>query len=361
MKVIFRGGVCTLLICLTMILDACSLIPQEEAFKTAAVVKDYKGDAFSMATVKRGDLRSFQNISCVYKESNTETVTLDEWVIIKNISVKVGDRVKAGDVLVTTMSDDVDSNIDEIKYEIKKRKLLIRQSKQMCELEIARQRALLDDEVSIRAIEENYDVKISGYKDELEYLRSSLKTAKDEQKNYQYTAGIDGVVTYVNENAVGFEYGINGDRRGGNVKRGNKIVTISDGSKPCFAAKKDSSEYVSRLSENQGITVSTITSQYEAVVHFSKDEPNMVYFQLDYIPNDISDGNIANAEYVLQERKNVLYLPESAVNKMGSSYIVYYEDKNGLKNAKEVKIGLIAENKVEIVSGLEFGDAVIVR
>ncbi len=56
-----------------------------------------------------------------------------------------------------------------------------------------------------------------------------------------------------------------------------------------------------------------------------------------------------------------MYLPDSAVNKMGDSYIVYYEDENGLKSAKEVTVGLKAENKIEITSGLEFGDAVIVR
>ena len=65
--------------------------------------------------------------------------------------------------------------------------------------------------------------------------------------------------------------------------------------------------------------------------------------------------------YIIEEHNDVLYLPDSAVNKMGDSYIVYYEDENGLKSAKEVTVGLKAENKIEITSGLEFGDAVIVR
>ena len=46
---------------------------------------------------------------------------------------------------------------------------------------------------------------------------------------------------------------------------------------------------------------------------------------------------------------------------MGDTYVVYYEDENGLKSAKEVTIGLQADNKIEITGGLEFGEAVIVR
>lgn len=361
MKLKIRIYVCVLTIFTSMTLTACSIIPKEEQFRTASVIKEYEGNEFSMTAVKRGDICNYQNISCEYKASNTQSVSLDEWIMVKSVNVKAGEKVKAGDVLVEIMSDEVDANIDEIKYNIKKKQTQIIQSERMKQLEIKKQKLILNDEVSIKAIEENHDVEIAGYKSEITDMQSQLDYAIEEQKNYQYTAEFDGVVTYVNENAVGFDYGAMNDRKGGFRQRGSKIVTISDGSMPCFIADKDSSEYISKLTENQTITVSTVADEYETKVHFSKDEPDKVYFLLDYIPNNIDDGNIANAEYVLEEKKDVLYLPDSAVKKMGDSNIVYYEDENGLKNVKEIQIGLAAENKVEIVSGLEFGDAVIVR
>ena len=89
-------------------------------------------------------------------------------------------------------------------------------------------------------------------------------------------------------------------------------------------------------------------------------DDDFIYFMLDHMPDNMSD-NIAYAKEVKEERKDVLYLPKSAVSKLGDKDVVYREDENGFKSPVEVKVGLVAQNKAEIVSGLEEGDAVIVR
>lgn len=343
-------------------LSACSLLPEEEVFKTTTLVKEYEGTEFNMTTVKRGDIRDYRNIPCEFNQSNTQNITVPAWLGIKRVCVKTGDKVKVGDLLVELDSEDAAIDIPEIKYEIKKQKKIIEQTKRMRDLEIKKQKIVLNEEVSIKAIRENYDVQISSYENELAVLNQQLKEAEDEQSLYMVRAAVSGTVTYVDESAAGSKNtDMNGPGRGADMGQETTIVTVSDGGMPYFSADIDSSEYIGKLSEGQEMLVTCADKEYETTVHFPKDAKNKIYFMLDYAPDDISDGNVANAEYVIEEHKDVLYLPDISVNKMGDSYVVYYEDENGLKSAKEVTVGLKAENKVEITGGLEFGDTVIVR
>ncbi len=343
-------------------ISACGILPEEEVFRTTTIVQEYEGTEFNMTTVKRGDIRDYRNIPCEFNQSNIQNITVPLWINIKRICVKAGDKVKAGDILVELDSEESGLDIDSIKYEIKKQKKIIEQARRMCDLEIARQKIVLNEEISIKAIRENYDAQISSYEGELSILEQQLADALEEQSMYQIKASISGTVTYADSGSAGFKRNnVRGNNSRFDMGQEITVVSISDGGMPFFSAEKDSSEYISKLSEGQEITVTCVDKEYNTKVHFPKNDKNYVYFTLDYVPDNISDGNIANAEYVIEEHKNVLYLPDISVNKMGDSYVVYYEDENGLKNAKEVTVGLKAENKIEITGGLEFGDAVIVR
>ncbi len=342
-------------------MSGCSILPKEEVFRTTALVKEYEEEEFNMTTVKRGDISNYKKINCEFRMSNIENVEVEPWVTIKKLNVKVGDKVKAGDVLVILESNEVDSDIDELKYQINIKKTQIEQAKRMCELKLERQKLVLDDETSMLAIEESCDAEISRYEGEIGVLEAQLASQEEEKKRYQITASFDGTVTYVNDSRINGNFQPHWGGGRGNNSDDSRVVTISDGSMPYFVAQIDSSEYIQELEEGQIITIDDVAEEYEAKVHFPKKDKDYVYFLMEYVPENISNGDNADALYVIEERKDVLYLPDSALYKMGDSYIVYYEDENGLKNAKEVQIGLQAENKVEIVSGLEFGDAVIVR
>ncbi len=355
-------SVVILYISISVILAGCSVVPKEEEYNTASFVKEYEGEEFSMVTVKRGDVRDFQRINCEYRSSNIQEAELGDWDMLKEVYVKAGDKVKKDQVLAVLMSEDIDSRIEDVKYQMELKKAAIGQAEKMEQLEIRKQRLVLDDETAIKAIKENYDAEISRNTSELEALKEQLKNLKLELRSYQIRADFDGTVTYVNTGIImsnPWERGGNGAGRGMKGARNSKILSLTDGAKPYFAAERSSSEYIDKLSEGDKITVSSGEDRYETTVHFP-DEDN-VYFLPDDEPENIENGNQATAEYVINERLNVLYLPESAINKMGDGYVVYYEDENGLKSVKEVKVGLSAANRTEIVSGLKFGDSVIVR
>ena len=352
------GMVCTIV---AGAFTGCGIIPREEEYNTAAFVNEYEGEEFSMATVKRGDVRDYKKIECEYRESNIQDVELDDWVMIKKINVSAGDRVKEGDVLAELYSEEMDTNIEEVTYQINLKKAQIRQAKDMEKLEVKKQKLELDDETAIRAIRENYDADITRYSSELDSLELQYKSLSEDMKDYQICAQFDGTVTYVNTDLIMVNPW---ERMGGNGPGGdksstkNKVVSITDGSEPYFVASGDSSDYISKLSEGDHIKVSDGDEKYDTTVHFADDK---VYFLLDFQPADITNGSMASAEYVIEEKLDVLYLPDSAVNHMGDEYVVYYEDENGLRNVKPVKVGLIAGNRAEITEGLEYGESVIIR
>ena len=75
---------------------------------------------------------------------------------------------------------------------------------------------------------------------------------------------------------------------------------------------------------------------------------------------DLEENDKGTFELVLDTRTDVLTLPEKTVSMMGDKQVVYYLDEEGIRRYCEVQTGLAANKIVEILSGLEEGDSVIV-
>ena len=62
---------------------------------------------------------------------------------------------------------------------------------------------------------------------------------------------------------------------------------------------------------------------------------------------------------LLDYRDNALVVPAKAVTTVAGQTVVYYVDEDGLRAYKPVETGLAANGMVEILSGLEEGEAII--
>lgn len=348
----------------SIMLTGCSILPEEEVFETANLVKEYEQKEFSMVSVQRGDVCEFNRISCKYKESNKQEVTIGLWDVIEKLYVKEGDTVKQGDILLQFAGENSNDDIEEYTYQIKVLEAKMRQAEKEKALEIKKQKLILNDATALKAIEERYSVEISGYKSDLELLNMKLEQAKTELEAFLIRAEMDGTVTSVNKN-INFE-GNNKDFkdwRGPKVygmgDEENIIMTISDETKPRFTGAIDAGNGNIQMKDGDKVKVICDDNTYMAKVRYLDSET--VDFVLTTIPYDLKDGTVGYVMDIIEERKDVLYLPESAISTMGEDTIVYKEDENGFKNPVKVQTGLTANNKTEIISGLEEGDLVIVR
>ncbi len=104
------------------------------------------------------------------------------------------------------------------------------------------------------------------------------------------------------------------------------------------------------------------------VVHIAYDSTtvnNVTTYLVDVIPNDTSSimrsGMTANVTFYIEEKKDLIVIPESALKYQdGVSYVQVRGEKNSLKQ-KKVTIGASDDENIEIKSGLNEGDEILVE
>lgn len=109
------------------------------------------------------------------------------------------------------------------------------------------------------------------------------------------------------------------------------------------------------------------------VVNVPKPEPteaNVIQFQGsnnylfkisdDYDINSVKVGTMATFKIVTDQKKNVINIPSSAVRYFASRSLVGVIE-NGFKVDRQITIGFIGDDNLEVLKGLEVGDVVILN
>lgn len=325
-------------------LTGCGILPTEEEFDAAPVLKEYEGASFNKVTVTRGTLEKTEEISGKYKGTVKEDIEPDGASVIKKIYVKKGDRVKAGDVVMQYELPGSEKTLKESNEKIEKTKLQITQARELMKLEVEKQKKIGGGSKEIANARNQYEQQIKALESSLELLKMDAKIAKEEIEEEQITASVNGVVTYVDSKAEG-TYGTEGEA----------AIKIEGKKKNRFEAN---SKYASHCKEGDIVTIEVRGQEYKATVKKDPESTDSVYFYPRSKLN-LEDGTVCSYQVILKEKKDILYLPSSIVYSMGDKHVVYYEDANGLKSTKEVSIGESIDNFVEITAGLEENEQVI--
>lgn len=356
-------GVCCMVLTTSFLMTGCSIFPEEEVFETATLVTEYDKQEFSMINVQRGDVSEYNRITCKYVEANMQDVEIVPWMRIKEVYVKEGQKVKKGDPLISYADEQLEAEINDYIYQIDLLKAKIKHAESEKKLEIEKQKIILDDKTAIDAINKRYEATVGKYKSDLELLEMRLSDAQWHMTAFQVNAEIDGTITNLNQ-----AYMQNDDWDGGwhdttvygqSNEKNNVFLSVIDEAKPKFVASLEADMNYNNIADGEKIEVVCGGMSYETTIKIEDSET--VYFMTDGFPEEIQDGEVGYAKDVKVERKDVLWLPDSAITKMGEDTIVYKEDANGFKTPVKVEVGLIANNKAEIISGLSEGDAVIIR
>jgi multidrug efflux pump subunit AcrA (membrane-fusion protein) len=92
------------------------------------------------------------------------------------------------------------------------------------------------------------------------------------------------------------------------------------------------------------------------------DSPRyQIFITLNEVPNGLADGMTSDAAITITKKENVLCLPRSIVRASGVNEVSLKVWANGVIETKKVTVGLRGDSDVEIVSGLNEGEQVVIQ
>jgi len=294
--------------------------------------------------VARGSIDVTIQTVGVIQPLSTTSIDAKSAGVVKQVAVRVGDRVSAGDIVVMLDPDSFNRQVTAAQDQLESAEF----SLQLAE----RQLAANPDDDSARAGVLAADADVAGAQAALDDARAALADAA-------ITAPSDGVVSQVIA------------KDGAAVAANQPVVTILDPLSLELVADVDeldlpnvqpgaavtfrldsypaneidgSIEYTEPVAHQQG--GSTIFS-----AHVSFSPPTDI---------DIRPGMNADVTIVTASRDGVLLVPERALRTVGERTFVTVRT-DGHDEEREIHLGYRGNGQVEVVDGLSEGDRVILR
>ena len=335
-------------------LSGCFLLPEEPEIPALPLVTSQIEEEYKTETVQKGDLEltadvSFSNVP-LQEEDLKFSISGQRY---GGIYVQVGDSVKAGDLVAEMNNSAVNSQIASIDKQL---------SLLAIELDIAVQSLEVARQLNVQAGKDisDYEKKVTQLEDEAYILNLRRQELEDEKESRRLYASIDGTVTYAKT--------INS---GSTTIKNSAVVTIANREEYILSAF---TEYYDAFASGEKYAVVIGDVPYEAVAveavelgfePESRDNKGTMEEKVYLVLTDEdvffeSESFRGEVHLVLDSRQDVMWLPSKAVVTIGGQPMVYYQDETGLRSAKAVETGLEADSGIEIISGLEVGDEVII-
>ena len=312
-----------------------------------------KGSIASVSAVS-GKLEALHQVNAVAKITGK----------VKEITASVGQPISGGDTIFVIDDSDIKAQLDQAQAALSMAEANYRQNSERYEnakKDLERGELLFEQgAISEQALEQMQaaasDAGLQVLEAQLAQARASYDMVLKQYKECWVTSPIDGIVAYIN---VGI---------GETVSPGAPVAVVVDMSQVVLEGWIGES-LVNQVEKEGDINV-RIPSVADAPVMGTIREispaadPRTGLFGLKVeIPNPdglIKPGMFAEADLIKDARDDAVHIPSAAVlSKNGDSYVYIVED--GRAVYREVVTGIGGDGTVEILSGVNEGEEVIVR
>ncbi len=343
--------------------------------------------------VGRQDLTSIISASGEVKPKKNVEISAHVPGRIVKIGVKEGDLVKTGDFLLKLDSTQYEANADRdralisfYRTELEQSAAKLNQDKAILE----RQKKLFNGQLisreQLEAAEVQYEISQAQHSSilhQIEQSQASLRSSMDNLSKTTYSAPIDGIITSlrVEEGEVAMIGTMNNP--------GTVLMTIADLSIMEVEVEVDETDVVNvRLGQKAEVHVDALPNQtiagqvtevgssalqkLGATAGTEESKDFKVVVTLDNPPSSLKPGLSASADIIAANKKKALAIPISALvllEKQGQDKSrqekseqegVFVVNKEGRVSFKPVTKGITGDLNIEIVSGLEEGQEVVV-
>ena len=337
---------------LALLLGGCYFLPQEEAPLAppliAAAEVTYRTEA-----VKRGDvITQITQEATFVTAQQTDVFFTDVSGRIESIDVTVGKEVKAGDVLLTLNVGDVEKQVQQQSINVEKAKLSVERLEAQLERTRLNNQMFNDEELQARGIFDFYQLEEA--KLNLKAANLTLSGLKETTKGAKLIAPVDGKITWLADIKLG-----------DNVSIYQPMVRIIDPNNLFLEYKGNAAESFPvgakvEITYDRQIYEGTVIANPSVLTPDSSGAvPQVTRFSVDDMEMMGGMGAKVKVVYTTAKRENAIVIPKSYItNFSGRKYVNLLVD--GIKVERDVEVGLEGSTTVEIVTGLEEGDLVIV-
>lgn len=349
---------------LALMATACGQ-PEEED-KLIIAETDVEEEVYSLAVVTLGNLIDTESIRCTYVQVNDEEISFSvSGKTVSAVYVQNGDEVKKGQLLAELVSAGVAEEIRSLEYTIARNQILYEQSLVDEEdelygrwLRFQYQSRLTEADVEAweadnEAIAQKYVYLREDYQDAIYIAQLRLEELNEEVAQGRIYAGMNGTVSYVAP-----------DLLGSTTVKGETVIKIIDGTECVF--ESESVEYAACFTEDTfaDFLIVTDTGAVQCRLKpFNMDKwGDRLYFAVaDDVDLNVSVGNAGTLKVITQYKEGVLTIPARAVHIADGKSYVYVVGDNNMREVKWIETGMYGDSMVEILSGLEEGEKVILK
>lgn len=297
----------------------------------------------TVVTVGHGDVES--NVSATGTISAVNSVDISSRVtgLIKQLNVKENDIVNAGQVLVVLDDTTLRAQVAQYQAQLQNYAAIYERSKKLAEIGGESSQQLDADQTNYLVAQSNYN----NYAAQLDY--------------YVIKSPIAGVVVGKPTPA--------GQTVAQGISTPQVIMTIADMSQMQIKVQVDETD-IGKIKEGQTVSFTvdayngkTFTGKVVSISKSATTSSNVVYYPV-YVNVDNPEGLLyptmtARVSIHVGESKNALVVPLSAVKEDKGQKVVQCM-VNGKAEPVGVETGLSDEDKIEILSGLNEGDQIVV-
>lgn len=349
------------LLFLIPVLTACQMFPAEEALPAAPVIREYEAKEYKFSPVIRGDMVKTERINCKYVPTKQEQLAFDvNGEQIDEIYVMEGDYVEAGELVAQLVADNLAEQIAAQTYSIQVLEAQLRHVEENRVLELSRLETQKDDSEEyverVQNTENSFALQKQSIADSLYIERMVLSELQEDYNARQLYAGMSGTVILVRDLEAGAR----------SVKA-QVLVTIADLSSTAFTVKGEDAQYfpvgteVTITCNKKDMTAVSVEAAELGLPEPAEGEDAIAYLRLDNPDPTLEDGDSGRIVVTLDSREDTIYVNKNAVKMSDTGTFVYILNEEGLKVMQSVTTGLEADGYLEILSGLEEGDSVILE
>ncbi|MBN2222846.1 MAG: biotin/lipoyl-binding protein [Vallitaleaceae bacterium] len=283
--------------------------------------------------------------------------------------VKMGDRVKTGDLLAELMTESLQTQLDKKALYLDNLETSYTYQEQIYDLEYENLEKAYTELKAANASSTDLELKklymdrflmdrdyqMTIKKNDLDYARIEYEELSKQLEESTLTSEFDGVVTYV-ENLKEGDY----------LDTFRTILTVAD---PSLLQFEYTGTQVNEIKLDMEVLVNYQEVDYPGKVVFVPSmAPSEMFEQLSTtvrfdvpgLPEEATIGHSAKFKIVLEKAEQALTVPRKALKDFNGKEIVYTLEK-GLRVENYVEVGVKGAGLVEILQGIEADDVVIIE